>query len=69
MIMSIYMKNKKENDYLRRFIALMVLIIFFMYVFTLYKYIELKDENARLNNLIQDQGNEIVRLRELSERQ
>lgn len=69
MIMSIYMKNKKENDYLRRFIALMVLIMFFMYVFTLYKYIELKDENARLNNLIQDQGNEIVRLRELSERQ
>jgi len=69
MIMSIYMKNKKENDYLRTFIALMVLIMFFMYVFTLYKYIELKDENARLNNLIQDQGNEIVRLRELSERQ
>lgn len=69
MIMSIYMKNKKENDYLRRFIALMVLIMFFMYVFTLYKYIELKDENARLNNLIQDQGNEIIRLRELSERQ
>lgn len=60
---------KKENDYLRRFIALMVLIMFFMYVFTLYKYIELKDENARLNNLIQDQGNEIIRLRELSERQ
>lgn len=60
---------KKENDYLRRFIALMVLIMFFMYIFTLYKYIELKDENARLNNLIQDQGNEIVRLRELSERQ
>ena len=69
MIMSIYMKNKKENDYLRTFIALMVLIMFFMYVFTLYKYIELKDENARLNNLVQDQGNEIVRLRELSERQ
>ena len=69
MIMSIYMKNKKEYEYLRRFIALMVLIMFFMYVFTLYKYIELKDENARLNNLIQDQGNEIIRLRELSERQ
>lgn len=69
MIMSIYMKKKKEYEYLRRFIALMVLIMFFMYVFTLYKYIELKDENARLNNLIQDQGNEIIRLRELSERQ
>lgn len=56
----------KEDDF-STFTFIAILILTFMLMVAMYKCMYLENENTRLNNLVQEQGNKIIQLEEENE--